>query len=680
MSRKVNILKWTGIGIFAVLALCLLLLATFDWNRAKPWLSSRVADATGRSFAINGDLSLTWRHAQSDQSGWRDMIPWPLFSARDVRLGNPDWASASANMAEVGHVVFSLSPLALLRKEIVIPTLVLDQPDLTLQRAADGSNNWTFKKGEPSDWQFKLGRLALTEGRLRVVDAVRNADIRIAIEMLDEPQQTDGHQIGWNVSGTLDDAKVRGSGKSGAILALQEQETPYPIEANLEIAKTSIDLNGTLTKPRSLAAVDLRLKVSGASMAHLYPVIGIPLPETPAFATEGHLVGTINQRGGDWNYQKFTGKLGSSDLAGSLKYESREPRAYLSGAIESKLLRLEDLGALIGADSKASKAKRGAQDKKPAGKALPVQAFRTQRWSSIDADVKFNGRKIVRDESLPINNMVAQLELKDGVLSFKPLNFGVAGGTLKSSINLDGEDKTIQAEMKMAARSLQLKELFPTFEPMQASLGKIDGDASLSGSGNSIAALLASSNGEVKAVIDQGAVSKLLLEQIGLNVGSIILTQLFGDRPIQLNCLVADFKVTDGVMQARTFVIDTEQALLLITGKIDLAKEQFDLTIEPESKDVRLVSLRAPLYVTGSFKKPEINVDKGVIAAKAGAAVALGILAPVATALLPLINLGERKENGCNALIQQAKKKPVAPPPGAADPDRPKQARNKKAG
>jgi uncharacterized protein involved in outer membrane biogenesis len=680
MSRNVKLLTWGGIAIIAILALCLLLLTTFDWNRAKPWLSSRVTDATGRSFAINGDLSLTWHHAQSDQSGWRGMIPWPLFSARDVTFGNPDWATASDNMAEVEHVMFSLNPLSLLSKKIQIPTLVLEQPDLTLQRAADGKNNWTLKSGEPSEWQLEFGRLALNTGSLRVVDAVRKADITIAVDTLDEEKQTGGYEIGWKASGTFDGAKVRGSGKSGALLALHEQEQPYPVDAALKIGKTEIDVEGTLTKPRSLAAVDVRLKLSGASMAHLYPITGLTLPETPAFATEGHLLGAIHRLGGDWRYQKFTGKLGSSDLAGTLRYESREQRPYLSGAVESKLLRLKDLGPLIGADSSESKAKRGVPNKQPANKALPMQAFRTERWTSIDADVKFNGRKIIRDESLPIDDLVADLHLKDGVLSFTPLDFGVAGGNLKSSIKLDGDDKTIQAEMKMSARGLKLKELFPSFEPMQASLGHVDGDASLSGTGDSIAALLASSSGEVKAVIDQGAVSKLLLEQIGLNVGSIILTQMFGDRPVQLNCLVADFKVTNGLMQARTFVIDTEEAILLITGEIDLAKEQLNLTIEPESKNMRLVSLRAPLYVTGSFKDPEINVDKGVIAAKAGAAVALGILAPVVSAILPLINMGEMDNSGCNKMLRQAKKKPTAPPADGSVPNQPKAERAKKAG
>lgn len=663
MSRFSKIIMWSALSIIVLLALCVALLLTFDWNRAKPWLNARVSEATGRPFAINGDLSLTWHHSQSGESGWRNSVPWPLLSAQNITLGNPAWATAAPNTAEIRHVTFSLNPLSLLAKKIVIPTLVLGGPNLTLQRAADGKNNWTLKSNAPSAWKLELGQLELNEGKVRLVDAIKHVDVKADIETLDQKDASD-YKIGWKLAGTFNGEAVRGNGKAGGILTLQQEKQPFPIDANLHIGKTNIAVKGTLTKPASLAALDMRLKLSGASMAQLYPISGILLPETPPYATEGHLIGTLNKQGGDWKYEHFTGKVGSSDLGGSFGYQSREPRPLLTGVLVSNLLKLEDLGPLIGADSNASKAKRDAPVAKPTDKALPVQAFHTERWTSIDADVKFTGRKIIRDKQLPIENLVTDVHMKDGVLSFTPLNFGVAGGNLISTIKLDGRQKTIKAEMKISARHLKLKQLFPTFQLMQASFGEVNGDVLLTGTGNTVAALLASSNGEVKALVDQGTISKLLLEEIGLNVGSIVLTQLFGDKQVKINCMASDFAVTNGLMQARTFVVDTDEAVLLITGQIDLKQEQLDLTISPKSRGARLVSLRAPLYVTGNFKKPKVNIDKGVLAMKAGGAIVLGILAPIATAILPLVNMGGAEDSGCNKLLQEAKVKPVAPPPG----------------
>ena len=152
MSRALKIAKWGGLGLLAILVLCVVVLLTFDWNRAKPWISSHVSEATGRSFAINGDLSLTWH----TQGSW---LPWPRLSAHDVALGNAEWARGESQMLMAKEVVFSVNPLPLLSKRIVVPSLTMDTPRLALERAKDGSNNWTFKRkhpDQPSEWEIVL--------------------------------------------------------------------------------------------------------------------------------------------------------------------------------------------------------------------------------------------------------------------------------------------------------------------------------------------------------------------------------------------------------------------------------------------------------------------------------------------------------------------------------------------
>jgi uncharacterized protein involved in outer membrane biogenesis len=165
-------------------------------------------------------------------------------------------------------------------------------------------------------------------------------------------------------------------------------------------------------------------------------------------------------------------------------------------------------------------------------------------------------------------------------------------------------------------------------------------------------------------VINQGAISKLFLEEIGLNIGSVVVTELFGDKPVKLNCAATDFAIDNGVMHTRVFVIDTEDATIRVDGDIDLGKEQVALAIYPKSKGLRVISLRSPLYVSGSFKKPNVGVDKAVLALKAGSAIALGALAPAAAALLPLVNVGPGEKSECATLLTQTNTKTAAPPPG----------------
>ncbi|MES2071463.1 MAG: AsmA family protein [Pseudomonadota bacterium] len=671
MTRTTKIVAGFLLSLIALSAISIALFMNFDWNRARPWLDTRVSDAIGRPFSINGNLSLTWEKPPTRQIGWRNYLPWPHLAGEDIRISNPDWAKSAPYMTQIKRVHFSLNPLSLLEKTISIPTLELESPSIALERQSVAQNNWTFKSEEaPSEWKIALGEVVLDKGVVRLVDAVKQADITAYVDTLDEQQialSKKAYGIGWTLNGSFNKEKVTGSGKAGAVLSLHNQTRPFPLEAELHVGKSVlVRARGTLTKPSDLAAVDMQLHLSGSSMARLYALTGIVLPETPAFSTDGHLTGTPNHRGGNWIYEKFTGKVGSSDLSGTLEYRSPQAaqlRPLLQGEVVSRLLQFEDLGPLIGADSNASKESRGVPAVQPANKVLPVEHFKFERWSSMDADIKFTGDRIIRSKDLPIDKLVTNVHLKDSVVSLTPLNFGAAGGTFNSNITLDGREQLIKAEMKISARHLKLKQLFPSFEAMQASLGEINGDASLSATGSSISSLLASSNGEIKALINQGTISKLLLEEMGLNIGSIVLTQMAGDKQIQINCLASDFTVTNGVMQTRSFVVDTQESYTNIDGQINLAQEQLNLKIDPHSKGLRVISLRTPLYVTGSFKSPKVSVDKGVLALKAGGAVALAVLAPVA-ALAPLVNVGPGQDSGCAVLLADVAGKPQAPPPG----------------
>src|SRR6218665_1609588 len=54
-------------GLVLALALALTLI---DWNRVKPWVNDKVSEATGRRFAIEGDLSAAWHWPQPLEDGW----------------------------------------------------------------------------------------------------------------------------------------------------------------------------------------------------------------------------------------------------------------------------------------------------------------------------------------------------------------------------------------------------------------------------------------------------------------------------------------------------------------------------------------------------------------------------------------------------------------------------------
>jgi uncharacterized protein involved in outer membrane biogenesis len=666
-SRAMKIVLWIVGILIAIPIILVILIATFDWNRIKPWLNNKVSESIERPFAINGNLAVHWERPATSmprsERHWRDYIPWPHLYADDVHVGNPA-GLPQRDMANVRQFSFSLDPFALLGHRIHVPVLRFDGPSAELLRTDATHYNWAFKHDDKkSKWTLDLDRVVLTKGTLHVLDAVTKADVTADIETISNDAR---YGIAWTLRGEYNGAPVGGGGKAGAVLSLADtdSDTPFPVEADMHSANTRIAVAGTITRPAHFAGLDLQLKLAAPSMARLYPFTGVLLPETPPFSTAGHLTGELGDNG-RWIYDKFTGKVGESDIAGRFEFETKKPRNKLSGNLVSHQLRFADLGPLIGADSNASKKARGVADVQPEGKALPVEKFHTERWKALDADVRFSADRIVRDNDLPISKLQTHVVMNDGVLSLNPLNFVLAGGNVTSTIKLDGSNANdkIKATADITARRIQIKQLFPKIEKMQATVGEVYAEAKLTAAGDSVGAMLADANGQVKGLVSQGKVSKLLLEEAGLNVGNVIITKLFGDKEVQLNCLAADLGVKSGVARTNMFILDTDEAIVDINGTVSLASEQMDLRVKPETKALRLFTLRTPFYVRGTFKKPDLQLDKKVLAMKGGAAAALAVIAAPVAALIPLINTGPGKDSPCNALLAQASAKPVAPPP-----------------
>jgi uncharacterized protein involved in outer membrane biogenesis len=676
MTRTSKIFAWGFACLVALLAVLVLVIAFFDWNRLKPTLNAKVSEELHRPFAINGNLAVVWQR-EPQEGGWRAFVPWPHVVADDLSLGNPDW-SKTPQMVTLKRVELRISPLALLARRVSIPRIDLTGPDASLQRLADGRANWTFQfdpkdpDAEPSSWVVDIGAIGFDKGHVTLDDQTLKTRLDLVIDPLGKPipfsdivgekaaskvreqgATPQDYAFAFKVNGQYHGQNLGGSGKVGGLLALQDASQPFPLQAQAKVGDTRVELAGTLTDPKNLGALDLRLKLAGNSLANLYPLTGVTLPDSPAYSTDGRLIAKLHESdGAQFRYEGFNGKIGDSDIHGNLAYVASQPRPKLSGALVSDQLLFSDLAPLIGADSNAEQKARGGASKQPSDKVLPVEEFRTERWSVMDADVEFTGKRIVHSEQLPFTDLYTHLVLNDGQLSLEPLRFGVAGGRLDAQIRLNGHTHPLEGQAKLTARGFKLKQLFPGFEPMKTSFGELNGDADISGRGNSVAALLGTSNGSLKMLINDGAISRELMELAGLNVGNYVVGKIFGDKEVKINCAAADFDIKTGL-------------IIYIDGTANMATEQLDLTVTPESKGWRLISLRSPLYVRGTFGKPAAGVKAVPLMLRGAGMVALGVIAAPAAGLLALVAPSGGEPNQCAPLLEQMKagKAPVTVKP-----------------
>lgn len=417
------------------------------------------------------------------------------------------------------------------------------------------------------------------------------------------------------------------------------------IKASASVGATRASVDGTFIDPASLQKLKLNMKLSGDDLGKLYPLLNIPLPPTPNYRLSGLLI----HEGKLWKFQDFKGVVGNSDLAGDFSVDHSRKQKMMRGNLISRNLDLKDLGGFVGAETKPD-----APERVRGPRVLPNNRFNLTKLHAADADIKFEGAHI-KTRRLPLEDMTAHLELRQGQLKLDPLNFGVAGGNIVSTITLDSNVKNVQTRADVRAKQLELSKLFPGFNPTRASAGAIGGAAKIAGTGSSVAEIMGSMDGDIGLVMNGGSLSELLLRLANLDIQNTAKVLLTGDRQIPVRCLVADFKATNGLLETQALVLDSGKENIIGSGTINLRDELFDLKLVAQPKDTSLVALRGPILIQGSFEKPSVRPQMGGVIARTMLAAALASVAgPLG--LIPLIDLGNAGNNDCDELMAEAKK------------------------
>src|SRR3954471_5502199 len=615
-----RILKWTG-GILLALLVLLALFIAFGLSTLKGPITRAVSNATGRELVIDGRLKPVWTWVH------------PRFRAEKVTFGNADWAREDL-MFQADAVEASVELLPLLIGRVVLPEVHLARPIINLEIDEEGRKNWLLKPEEQSEGGSRVAIHALTfdEARLRYADAERDIDLDVALA-------SDAQGVSFKTEGIYKGLPATGEGRGGQVLALKDTGTPYPIDATAKIGATHLKAKGTLTNVAQLSALDLAIELRGQTVSELYDVIGIAFPETTPYSTRGRLVKGEKMIA----YEKFTGKVGESDIAGTLQFDLGGKRAFMHGELESRVMDLADLGFVVGTSEPRDKG------------VLPDMPFDSDRWDSIDADVRIKAGSIRRPKQLPLEHLAAHIVMRDKVLTLEPLEFGIAGGKIAGTVKLDGQKDPIAATANLRVNDLSLPKLFPTVKEGQASIGDINGLIELAARGDSVAQMLGASNGKVGLYLDGGKISRFMMELVALDVWGAARVKMKGDQPVDIRCAIADFAVKDGLMQTNAFVFDTQVVNVEGTGNVNLKNESMDLTLNPHPKDKSIASLNSPLYIRGTFGAPKVAPDWKRLATKGVGALAMGLLNPL-LAVLPLMKEGKEKESPCAALIAEATK------------------------
>ena len=486
-----------------------------------------------------------------------------------------------------------------------------------------------------------IGQLAFEPSELRFSDPQAGTDLTLTMET--QGTDTASQTFHMRGEGRYDGAPAFFNLQGDPLLNARDPNRSYAVDLDADIVDTTISLRGTLQRPLALEGLNLSLAIEGPNPQRLSRLLGIALPELPAYSVSGEL----DLEGQRWVFTEIQGRIGDSDLNGRLTLNTNVSPLHVSGELSSTHLDIADLGFLAGATPEEI----DNNDRF----VLPDTEIITDAWQGISADVSYQGDS-VRAGDVPLSNVEIDFVLEDGRGQFDPVSFGFGEGSVDLTLDLDSTTNPPSGTMQVEVQRVDLDDALRNWDLADDSVGIIGGRGKLWVEGSSIAALLASADGGVVLLMTGGRLDALLVEIAGLDAGQTFLSWARGRDPIPIDCAYADLQVRDGITQLDTFLVDTGDTTFTAGGQVDLNTERLDVSIIAHPHDPSLFVGRSPLHLGGTFANIETGVHREELIMRAGASAALGALAGPLTALLPLVDVGAGPDmEHCQGLISRSR-------------------------
>ncbi len=644
-----------GIPIVAIV----LLVVFWRWDWFIPLVDAQASSALGRKVTVSH------LHVHLGRI--------TTVTVDDPVVAEPAGFPEDKPFATARTLTISADVMAYIRsRTLVLPVIAVDGGQVVATSLPDGRNNWTLGSAKPagsapakSSPLPQIGDLRIADTHVQFTDAKAKSAVGLDVSTREASGET-GPRIVAELRGRYSDQPITGGLVAGALLSLQDRKDPYPIDLHLENGPTKVTLVGTVNDPLHFEGAKLKLGLSGPDMSLLFPLTGIPIPETPAYSIAGNLAYDAGTR--KVEFHQFAGKVGESDLGGDIDVAMGGEKPVVDMNLTSRRVDLADLGGFIGtAPGRASASAHEAPETKErvakaehSGHFLPDKPINLPVVKAADLHVQYRGEKII-NKYVPMDDISFRIDVVDGKINVHPLKFGLGNGEILADIAIDAPAKRISSDVSF--RHLSLAKIMASTHSF-AGDGTITGEAKIDGAGTSVAQLMGTGNGGLKLSMSGGGdLSALLLNIAGLEFGKAILSAMGLPQKAKVQCFVSDFVLNNGVLQTKVFLLQTSEERTTATGDINFNGEKLDLALTTRSTHFSIGSLPGAINIGGTLSSPSV-LPGAEVAARTGAAVGLGILAGPA-ALLPTIQFGTGEGDVCAKAASESAAPIVAHPVSA---------------
>ncbi len=637
------------------------ILSSYDYNKLKPEISIAAKNATGRELAITGDIDIAIGLS-------------PKIILEGVTFQNAKWGSRP-DMVKIKRIEAQAALIPLIFREIEVKRFFVIEPDILIETNKSGKSNISFyslkqsrgARPEIKDPKIIPGNLsALTFNNLRIENGTltyRNGkgkkSYAINLDIFSLAAKTNESPVKVELSGGYNENRFDFKGKVGPIPGIFKPEISWPVDVDGKAFDADIALKGSIQEPLAQKGLDIDFKIDiDEKTLESFEAFQDNIPSLKGpIAISGNVKDLASQR---YKFSDLLILLAENDLKGDIEISLKGKTPGFKGSLSSEKIDLRTILSTEKPDKKNGKQKT----KKAKSKIFTKESLPFDSLKLIDANVNLKIAKLILPK-LVLEKISADIALKKGRLSIKPLKAGIGGGSLNGDLAIRAKGKSSTLATSLSIKSFDLGKMLKELKITEILSGRFDIGVKVKARGNSSAAIMAGLNGHTSVVMEDGRINNRYIEIAGADL-SASLFRLFNPvkkkkKFTKLNCLVSRFDIVNGIAESEVMVFDTPRMSVIGSGKVNLKTEKLNISLKPAPKEgiglsLSFGELAKPFKLGGTLAKPSLAIDPKQTALAIGKAVGgIALFGPVGIAAI-LLSGKSGDKNPCLTAIAEAKK------------------------
>jgi uncharacterized protein involved in outer membrane biogenesis len=510
----------------------------------------------------------------------------------DLRSSNPKFNLAlKSGTFDVGKLLTGMG---------LIDSMTMTAEQLELSLALQGSNFRDMLRqsrlvATVQGGLWELNRFAMTESLDIVVNKAR------LIAYGQEP-------IALDLEGRIDETPLRLTLQTDSLASYAQAKQLIRIQAAGNLAQAGIQLSAVTPIPIQTEHLQVDLALGGKRISDLDELLGVSLPPWGPYALQGEF-GTSTT---GYYIRNLQLRMGQSKLNGDIELSMAQTPPRFTVELAANSVQLDDFKTGDwSVDGKLEST--GNQSNATITVTDRLALLTPEVMHSMDAQLTVSVKEVVSGEDrLGHGNLQAKLE--DGRLVVKPFSVGIPGGEVELAFELEPTATDIALRTDVKIENLDYGYLARRIDPESSVSGLISVDTRVSTRGPDLDTVMRNSNGHIDLAIWPQGLNARLFDLWSTNLLIDALSTVDRSADSKVNCVIARFRVEDGIMQPNVLFVDTTRVQASGDGVIDLKQQNLEFLVRPRPKRPQMFTAQTPVRIRGTFQDYSASASPGAIA------------------------------------------------------------------